>query len=112
MKNPMIEFEVKNLRRKKVFKVQLPIKESLFDLHAQILSENNWQPEHSFSFFMSDKFWDDENEYAGSPFSVGNSKIKLEKLNLKEGDTFLYLYDYGDEHRFKISVLSITSNIA
>ena len=108
MQKDMIDFEVKNLRKKKVFNIQMSKKDSLFDLHAEILSVNKWHPEHSFSFFMSDKFWDDENEYAGDPFSAGKSKIKLEKLNLKSGDIFLFLYDYGDEHRFKISVLNVT----
>ncbi|MCM2350857.1 MAG: plasmid pRiA4b ORF-3 family protein [Bacteriovoracaceae bacterium] len=103
----MIHFEIQNIRKKKTFNIEISQKDSLFDLHYMILSANKWQLEHSFSFFMSDTFWDDENEYAGDPFSSGKTKIKLEKLNLKVGDTFLFLYDYGDEHRFKIKVLSI-----
>jgi len=108
MTENLIELEVKNLRKKKMINIKISKKDSLYDLHAKILSANKWQPEHSFSFFMSDKFWDDEKEYAGDSFSEGKSKIKLEKLNLKNGDTFLYLYDYGDENRFKISVSSIS----
>jgi hypothetical protein len=107
MQEGMIELEVKNIKKKKTFEIRISKKDSLFDLHAEILSANRWQLEHSFSFFMSDEFWDEENEYAGNVFDAGKSKIKMEKLNLKPGDTFLFLYDYGDEHRFKISVKSI-----
>ena len=103
----MINLEVKNLRKSKKFNLQISEKDSLFDLHGMILSVNKWQPEHLFSFFMSDSFRDDENEYAGNPFSAGKTKIKLEKLKLKSGDTFLFLYDYGQENRFKIKVISI-----
>jgi len=108
MKEEKITFEVTNIRKKKTFKVELSINESLFDLHEAILTSSKLSWEHSFSFFMSGKFWDDENEYAGDPFNSGRTKIKLKKLNLKTNDTFLYLYDYGSEIKFKISVLSVS----
>jgi hypothetical protein len=107
MKEEIISFEVKNIRKKKTFSIELTSNESLLDLHEAILQASKLSWEHSFSFFMSDKFWDDENEYAGGPFNAGRTKIKLKKLNLKSGDTFLYLYDYGSEIRFKISVVNI-----
>lgn len=102
-----IKFEVTNIRKKKTFNIELSSNDSLMDLHVAILEASKLSWEHSFSFFMSNKFWDDENEYAGDPFNAGRTKVKLKKLNLKASDTFLYLYDYGSEVRFKLSVLSV-----
>ncbi len=102
-----LELKVENLRKKGSFKIQITTDNHLYDLHRKILDANNWNPEHSFSFFMSDKFWDSDNEFAGNVWESGTSKVFLKKFNLKKGDTFLYLYDYGSENRFKVSVLSV-----
>lgn len=103
-----LELKIENLRKKGSFKVLITTDNCLYDLHRKILEGNKWSPEHSFSFFMSDKFWDSENEYAGNVWEAGTSKVLLKNLNLKTGDTFLYLYDYGSENPFKISVLSVS----
>lgn len=103
-----IELQVINLsKKKKTLHIQISSDESLYDLHSNILAKNGWSSEHAFSFFMSDKFWDTENEYAGNAFEVCNSGVKIKKFNFKQGDTFLYLYDWGNEHRFEISVLNV-----
>jgi hypothetical protein len=103
-----IELRIKNLRKKeKPLQIQISDNETLYDLHLEILTKNKWSPEHEFSFFMSDKFWDTENEYLGNAFEVCNSGVKVKNFNFKQGDTFLYLYDYGNEQRFEISVLNV-----
>lgn len=107
MNEKTIKLEVKNLRKKKSFIIEILEKEKLVNLHQRIIEQSNLSWENSFSFFMSDKFWDDENEYAGSPFDSGRTKTLLSKLKLKTGDTFLYLHDYGSESRFKIKVLDV-----
>ncbi len=30
------------------------------------------------------------------------------QLNLQEGQTFLYFFDYGDSHEFDVTVLAVT----
>jgi hypothetical protein len=103
-----IELQIKSIRKKtKPLHIQISEDENLYDLHTKILAKNKWLPEHAFSFFMSDEFRDAENEYVGNPFEICNSGVKVKKFNFKKGDTFLYLYDYGNEHRFEITVLSI-----
>lgn len=49
---------------------------------------------------------DDEEEET----DVGNvQETTLESLSLAEGQQFLYLFDYGDEHHFQIRVESISA---
>jgi hypothetical protein len=107
MSGKTIKFEVRNIRKKKSFNIELSDKSTLLNLHQNIIELSKLSWEHSFSFFMSDKFWDEKNEYAGNPFDSGRTKTLLSKLNLKTNDIFLYLHDYGNESRFKITVLSI-----
>lgn len=102
-----IDLEVKNMDKKKSFKVQITSDKTLFALHEEILRANSWWPEHSFSFYMSEKFRDRDCEYSGGVDDAGNSKIMIKRFELEAGDTFWYLYDYGSENRFKISVLSV-----
>jgi hypothetical protein len=33
--------------------------------------------------------------------------VPIEQLNLNEGQSFLYLFDYGDNHEFDVTVLRI-----
>jgi hypothetical protein len=103
-----IKLQIKNLSNKKSHcTYKFSSDETLYDLHSNILAKNGWTPEHAFSFFMSNKFWDTENKYSENAFEVCNSGVKVKKFNFKQGDTFFYLYDWGNEHRFEISVLNV-----
>jgi hypothetical protein len=102
-----IDLEVKDVDKKKSYKIKITSDKTLYALHEEILHANDWWPEHLFSFFMSEKFRDSEYEYSGGVDNPGNSNIAIRKFELKVGDTFWYLYDYGSENRFKISVLSV-----
>lgn len=42
-----------------------------------------------------------------SPHPGDVRKTKIEELNLKEDQEFMYLFDYGDDHRFKVRVHAI-----
>ncbi|MCI5143786.1 MAG: hypothetical protein D3909_19090, partial [Candidatus Electrothrix sp. ATG1] len=81
---------------------------SLYDLHLEIQRAFGWDNDHMFSFYFSGKLFDRQNEYSGSPLgehfpsrigpsSKSAAKAQLRDLDLKEEDTFLYLFDYGDE---------------
>lgn len=48
---------------------------------------------------------DDDDEMAGDV-----RETTLESLALKKGKTFMYLFDYGDEWRFKVKVDAINNN--
>jgi hypothetical protein len=64
------------------------------------------------AFFMNNRAYDSTAEFAcpGSDLEdvLGFSdKAKLSGFNLAKGDKFLYVFDFGDDWRFKIRVLRV-----
>ncbi len=86
-------------------KIQINKTATLDDLHYAILDAFEFNYEHLYSFFMDNKAW---SEYCySSPYDdygEDASKVYLYELGLEPKFKFLYLYDYGDEWRFSISV--------
>lgn len=82
---------------------------TLHDLADAILGAFDFEHDHLYAFFMDNKWWSDENAYY-SPYDsetpVAN-KIKLEKLCLSKGQSFKFLFDFGDEWGFQCKVLQI-----
>jgi len=93
--------------------IQISESATLYRLSSAILDSVNFDNDHLHSFFMSNRFWDGDNEYAspdgGDPEGARgySDKVKLSKFRLCKGDKFLYLFDYGDEWRFQIKVLRV-----
>ena len=89
---------------------------TLLKLSSAILSFFKFFDDHLHSFFMSNRAWDQDSEYAcpgGDLAEDGvrgsSDKVKLSKFRLSKGDRFLYIFDYGDEWRFQIKVLSVVN---
>lgn len=79
------------------------------DLHLAIQQAYGWYDDHLYSFFMNGKAWDKGSEI-GSPWSesmLHTHQVQVGQLDLKEGQTFLYLFDYGDSHEFDVTVRKI-----
>jgi len=82
---------------------------TLEDLHLLIQSTFQWWDDHLYSFFLSGKAWDQQSEI-GSPWSEAKlytHEVQIGQLELQEGQVFLYLFDYGDQHEFDVTVLRI-----
>ncbi len=88
--------------------IEIAADQTLDDLHYTILGAVNFDSDHLYSFFMSGRAWDDTTEYA-SPQGEGRNaaKVKIGDLQLRMKQKFLYLFDYGDEHRFEVQLVSI-----
>jgi len=73
-----------------------------------ILRAVRFSADHLYSFFMSGRAWDESTEYA-SPYGEGPSaaEVKIGDLPLRMKQRFLYLFDYGDEHRFEVQLVGI-----
>ena len=98
-------------------------KQTLYDLHMNIQYAFDWDNDHMFSFYLSENFFDRNNEYSANPLGehiVSNfgkatkpaAKAQLRDLHLSAGFSFWYLFDYGDElvHRVTVEeVREITS---
>jgi hypothetical protein len=86
--------------------IELAEDQSLEDLHLQIQQAFGWYDDHLYSFFMSGKAWDQSTDI-GSPWSdsgMHTHQVQIGQLDLKQGQKFLYLFDYGDNHEFDVTV--------
>ena len=89
--------------------IELTEKQTLHDLHQIIQKAMDFDDDHPYAFFMSNQAWDEGSEYASLPDrgKTGSRQKKLGELGLRLKQRFLYIFDYGDEHRFEIQLLSI-----
>ena len=92
--------------------IELAEDQTLEDLHLAIQQAYGWYDDHLYSFFMNGRAWDKSSEI-GSPWSDSRAhthQVLVGQLDLKVGQTFLYLFDYGDGHEFDVRVKKINSN--
>ena len=88
--------------------VELTTSQTLRELHAIILDAFDFDYDHLYSFFMSGKAWDKSSEYAGHPEGGERGvSVPLSSLHLRPRQTFLYLYDYGDQHEFDVQLVGV-----
>ena len=93
--------------------IQISESATLYKLSSAILDAFDFYDDHLHSFFMNNRAWDSDFEYASSrggelDGSRGYSdKARLSRFRLVKGDKFLYIFDYGDDWRFHIKVLRI-----
>ncbi|MFT8318817.1 MAG: plasmid pRiA4b ORF-3 family protein [Sporolactobacillus sp.] len=87
-------------------KIQLVGEKTLLDLHRMIQQAFSFDDDHLYAFFMDGKKFGRQGYYApGDNQDPHVDKIKLDALDLYEGQRFLYLFDYGDEWEFRIEVI-------
>ena len=95
--------------------------DSLYDLHMEIQIGFDWDNDHMFSFFMSNKIWDRQTEYSANPdgehipsrfgdASKPAGETEIGDLALQKGSAFKYLFDYGDEIVHTINIIEIFEN--
>lgn len=89
--------------------IELAEDNTLEDLHLKFQLAYGWADDHLYSFFLSGQAWDDHSEIASpwSEASLHTHQVQIGQLDLSEGQTFLYLFDYGDNHEFDVTVLKI-----
>jgi hypothetical protein len=123
-------FKVKLKYDKRIWRrVEILGSQTLDDLHMSIQKAFNFDADHLYSFFMSGKAWDDSDfeyyhlEADGGPPEANMRTVlslirgskpeprlpatiaRIESLNLKPKQKFLYLFDYGDEWQFEVEFL-------
>lgn len=91
--------------------VALKGEQTLDDLHGFIQEVFKWDNDHLYAFFMNNRAWSKIQHYFSpdnleGPFA---HKKSLYSLNLYVNKKFLYLFDFGDNHEFRILVKQITS---
>ena len=110
-------FKVSLRDRPNIWRI-IEIKENqmLSSLHKAIFSAFDRFEEHPYSFFMSNKPYDKENEYTSPGLDThGTSRlatrIRIGSLALHPGQKFLYLFDYGDEWWHEVELIGINEKV-
>ncbi len=93
--------------------IRIPLSMTLEDLAEEILYAFEFDNDHLYAFFMDGKAWSSANAYycressenEGNPYACD---VTLYSFGLGKGDSFLFLFDFGDEWRFKCKVLRVT----
>lgn len=83
--------------------------DTLHDFADTILWAFGFEHDHLYSFFMDDKWWSQEAAYH-SPYAEEEpsaDSIQLYRLKLEIGQSFKFLFDYGDEWQFQCKVLQV-----
>lgn len=79
---------------------------TLYDLHLAIQQAFEFADDHLYAFFMDGKRWSRKHAFY-SPNDIDTpvvTEARLGELNLSVGQTFLYLFDFGDEWEFAVTV--------
>ncbi len=115
MKNTIILL-VEYLNRRWIKReIELSESNTLEDLHDSIIYDSfGWDDPHMYSFFMDNVPFsrDAKMEYSSNPESLleidgvmrKSTKTKLVQIDLKIGQKFVFIFDFGDKHRFRITV--------
>ncbi len=110
-------FKVSLRDRPNIWRI-IEIKENqmLSSLHKAIFNAFDRFEEHQYSFFMSNKPYDKENEYTSPGIDTrGTSRpatrIRIDSLALQPGQKFLYLFDYGDEWWHEIELIGVSEKV-
>jgi hypothetical protein len=81
--------------------------QTLEDLHYAIQDAFGWDDDHLYAFYLSGKAWDQSTEYVrpeGREPGMRTARVRMDRLGLRQGKRFLYIFDFGDEWRHEIRI--------
>ncbi len=98
--------------------IEIQSEQTLADLQAAIQQSIGWNNDHLYTFYMNGDEHDrrfaittpDYDEWADADvdYLPPANEITIGGLGLNIGDSFLYLFDYGDSHLFTIQLGATT----
>jgi len=86
-------------------------KHTFEDLHLAIQKAYNFDNDHLYSFFMDGKKWSKHS--VNSPYSdelPSADGVYIGEARLRRNQEILYLFDYGDEWCFQVTLTAIREN--
>ena len=88
----------------------------LSSLHKAIFKAFDRSEEHQYSFFLSNKPFDQESEYTSPGLDTDGtsklaSRIRIDSVELYGGREILYLFDYGDEWWHNVELMGVTKRV-
>jgi Plasmid pRiA4b ORF-3-like protein len=94
--------ELANIKPKIWRRFAVPDYLSLDRLHDVIQIVMGWTDSHTHEFFIKDEHYTETPEPGDAATEEGG--VILAGLDLKKGDTFSYVYDWGDEWRHLVTL--------
>ncbi|WP_407270760.1 IS1096 element passenger TnpR family protein [Radiobacillus sp. PE A8.2] len=87
-------------------KVVLTASHTMEDLHHIIIKSYQFYDDHLYSFFLDGRKWSDYCVVAplGDADKPSAAEVKIGSIGLRQGQQFMYLFDYGDEWTFTVTV--------
>lgn len=106
MKGFQFNIKLKNVEPAIWRKFQVPEDLSLDELHDIIQVVMGWENAHLYEFRVDDQRFGQPDDDAPEELEEADETY-LDDLELKENDTLLYVYDFGDgwEHEIKVEKL-------
>ncbi|PIX76710.1 MAG: hypothetical protein COZ37_06485 [bacterium (Candidatus Ratteibacteria) CG_4_10_14_3_um_filter_41_18] len=89
-------------------RIEISANHTLLDLHGAIQETYDFDDDHLYSFFMDGKRW--SHERFTSPFDDEGphvDEVRIGELGLFAEQNILYLFDYGDEWKFRVELEDI-----
>src|SRR5207247_3721435 len=91
-------------------------KTTLEQLSGIILDILDWDPNHLYEFRIHNRifahmiFLSEDDLFVDAQNPCVSCDIPIRLLGLAASDTFAYIFDYGDYHTFRITVLDVRSS--
>ncbi len=88
--------------------LELTEEQTLHDVHHAIQHAFRLDDDHLYVFFLNNRAWDMVYEYGGPSVTASQSAVgaRLGSLPLRLNKRLLYLFDFGDELRHEVKVVS------
>ncbi|GAA4058985.1 plasmid pRiA4b ORF-3 family protein [Amphibacillus indicireducens] len=79
------------------------------DLHHIIIKAYQFDDDHLYSFFMDGQKWSEDSIVSPLDYSSQSiaTEVMIGSVGMHVGQQFMYLYDYGDEWTFNVTVMGI-----
>lgn len=81
--------------------------QTLDDLHRGIIESLGWEDDHLYAFYLSGRIYDGATQISDPRMEDSRPSVSVEIADLapRRGDSFAYLFDFGDSHAFVIRYL-------
>lgn len=90
--------------------ITISSQQTMQDLHQAIIQAFHFDDDHLYSFFMDGEKWSPNCISSPSDYSGANAaNIQIGSAGLREGQRFMYLYDYGDEWMFTVTLENVAA---
>ena len=85
-------------------RVQVPSTIRLGGLHDVFQAAMGWTDSHLHQFEKDGKYWavPDPDQFEGDIKIINESRVPLDTVLTAEGDSMVYVYDFGDNWRHRV----------